>query len=290
MSRGDPTIVTLEQLAGRFDVFFVDQFGVLHDGETSYDGAIDALKYLKSAGKQVVLISNSGKRSAPNEDRLEALGFARDSFDFVLSSGEVAWHLLADEMIGDTIPAGGRCLLLSRDNGGSAIDGLDLTAARDGTDADVVILAGSRGDEWEMADYEALLAPAAARDVPCLCSNPDKTMLTRFGPRFGAGAIAETYARLGGHVIWIGKPYPEIYRGALAALGNPKPSTVCCIGDSIEHDIAGGAGAGISTALVRSGIHAGADMRELAELFATHGATPDFVIAEIKGAERRRDR
>lgn len=278
MAMGDPIPATLDELAERYDSFLIDQFGVLHDGEAAYEGAIDALKRLKSAGKRVVLISNSGKRSVPNEERLVALGFARDSFDHVLTSGEVAWHLLADEMIGDTIPAGGKCLLLSRDNGGSAIDGLDLAWADDGTDADVIMLAGSRGDEWEMAVYEQLLAPAAARDVPCICTNPDKTMLSRVGRRFGAGAIAETYARLGGRVTWIGKPYPEIYRAALATLGNPDPRTVCCIGDSIEHDIAGGAGAGLGTAFVNSGIHADADARELAGHFEAYGVTPDFMV------------
>lgn len=283
MTAGQPKSITLDALAGRFDVFLVDQFGVLHDGEAAYEGAVDALKRLKSAGKQIVLLSNSGKRSAPNEQRLAALGFARDSSDLVLTSGEVAWNLLAGGMIGDTIPTGGKCLLLARDNGGSAVDGLDLTRAKDGNDADVILLAGSRGDEWEMGVYEALLAPAAARDVPCICTNPDKTMLTRLGRRFGAGAIADTYTRLGGRVTWIGKPYPEIYRAALAALGNPAPSTVCCIGDSIEHDIAGGAGAGLSTALVSSGIHADADGRELAGLFEANGAIPDYIVARFRG-------
>lgn len=281
MTRGDPIPVTLDELAERYDSFLIDQFGVLHDGEVAYEGAADALKRLTSAGRRVVLISNSGKRSAPNEKRLVALGFARDSFDMVLSSGEVAWHMLADRMIGDTIPAGGKCLLLSRDNGGSAIEDLDLTPAEDGADADVIVLAGSRGDEWDMAFYEQILAPAAARDVPCICTNPDKTMLSRVGLRFGAGAIAETYARLGGRVTWIGKPYPEIYRAALAALGGPEPSAVCCIGDSIEHDIAGGAGAGLGTAFVSSGIHADADARELASLFKAHGVTPDFILTGL---------
>ena len=282
MTARGPAPATLRGLADRFDAFLVDQFGVLHDGRAAYAGAIDALAHLKAAGKRIVVVSNSGKRAAPNIDRLLSLGFARDSVDLVLTSGELAWDLLANGMIGDAIPAGGRCLLLARDDDRSAIAGLDLTEAGDGRDADLVLLSGSRGDDWPMDAYEALLAPAAERGVPCLCTNPDKVMLTATGRHFGAGAIADAYIRLGGPVTWIGKPYPEIFRAALIALGDPAPASVCCIGDSVEHDIAGAAVAGLGTALVRSGIHADADDRELSRLFDLHGATPDHVIARFE--------
>ena len=79
----------LAELADRFDVFVLDQFGVLHDGSTPYPGAVDALRLLKAAGKHILLLSNSGKRSAPNEARLVRLGFEPDSWDHFLSSGEV---------------------------------------------------------------------------------------------------------------------------------------------------------------------------------------------------------
>ncbi|TGR16391.1 TIGR01459 family HAD-type hydrolase, partial [Mesorhizobium sp. M1C.F.Ca.ET.196.01.1.1] len=102
--------------------------------------------------------------------------------------------------------------------------------------------------------YREMLAPAAVSGVPCLCTNPDRIMLTKSGQRFGAGRIAELYEELGGNVEWIGKPHRPIYDAALAMLGNPPRERVVGIGDSIEHDIAGASGAGLSSALVRSGI------------------------------------
>ena len=53
-----------------FDLFLIDQFGVLHDGVKPYDGAIECLKNLKAKGKSVVLLSNSGKRATANISRL----------------------------------------------------------------------------------------------------------------------------------------------------------------------------------------------------------------------------
>jgi ribonucleotide monophosphatase NagD (HAD superfamily) len=53
---------------------------------------------------------------------------------------------------------------------------------------------------------------------------------------------------------------------------------ILCIGDSLENDIAGGRRAGLSTALVRSGILADLSDAQLADVYARYGATPDFVM------------
>ena len=39
-------IAGLREIADRFDLFLVDQYGVLHDGVAAYPGAIEALAEL----------------------------------------------------------------------------------------------------------------------------------------------------------------------------------------------------------------------------------------------------
>ena len=41
---GYQKISGLAALVDRFDLFMIDQFGVLHDGTVPYDGTIDCLK------------------------------------------------------------------------------------------------------------------------------------------------------------------------------------------------------------------------------------------------------
>ena len=65
-------------------------------------------------------------------------------------------------------------------------------------------------------------------------------------------------------------------------MGDPHAETVVCIGDSIEHDIAGGANAGLSTVLVRSGILAGASAEELADHYERFAVTPDFSLTAFR--------
>lgn len=82
-------------------------------------------------------------------------------------------------------------------------------------------------------------------------------MLTPYGLMPAPGAIAALYEELGGQVTWIGKPYPSIYQHAAKLIGDSK--RILCIGDSAEHDVAGGRNAGFATLLIMTGVSAGRD-------------------------------
>jgi HAD superfamily hydrolase (TIGR01459 family) len=268
------TPVTLTELAQMHDAFLVDQFGVLLDGSAAYPWAIPALSFLAASGKPVILLSNSGKRSAPNAERLKRLGFARDSFQLVLSSGEAAWQYLSQRAFAPQTPV----WLHARDDDTSAVDGLGLHLVDDPSRAALLILAGSQADRLTLQDYETLLQPAAGK-VPMLCTNPDLEMLTLHGLRAGAGQIAQLFARLGGHVDLIGKPHPLIYREALRLLPNIAPPRILCIGDSPAHDIAGGHAAGLTTCLVRTGLHSAVpDDALAAKCLAEAAVLPDYIL------------
>ena len=265
----------IESLIESFDVFFLDQYGVLHDGAAPYPGALQCLRMIRASGKRIVILSNSGKRAAENEKRMVQLGFAPDMWDIFMSSGEAAWRMFAE---GGNFKAGMKCFLISRDNDRSAISGLGVEEVKDAAQADVILLTASEGDRFDLDHYRRMLAAAATSGIPCICTNPDKIMLTRAGPKFGAGRIAELYEELGGKVTWIGKPFPAIYEAALKAAGNPPKSRVLCVGDSPEHDLAGAKGAGLAAAMVRTGIHAGFSDNQLQALYEQHGAAPDFIL------------
>jgi len=267
---------TLAALAPQFDAFLIDQFGVLLDGTGAYPRASVTLTALAQMGKTVVLLSNSGKRAALNEARLTRLGFDRFSYKTVLSSGEAAYGEI-NARIGADIAPRAAVWIHSRDGDLSPIAGLALSQVENAGMADLLIIAGSRADDFSLAQYRDWLAPAAKRKVPAFCTNPDMKMMTSKGQLFGAGAIAQLYEDLGGTVEWVGKPFPLIYRVAHDVIGQPDRARVLCIGDSPAHDIAGGQGAGFATALVRTGLHADlSDAALLEHCKAT--ATPDYII------------
>lgn len=201
------------------------------------------------------------------------LGFARSLYSEFVTSGDVAFDTVKSQLADKR-----RCLLIARDNDTSAIDGLQLELTVDGTDADLVIISASEGDIYGEQHYVDTLSAAAKRQLPCLCTNPDKLMLTPRGICFGAGRIAELYEQSGGTVQWIGKPYQHVYTYASRHLTGINASRVLCIGDSLEHDIAGGANAGHKTLFIRGGIHQDMNDSELSNALNQHQVSPDFQL------------
>jgi HAD superfamily hydrolase (TIGR01459 family) len=268
-------------LASSFGAIFFDQYGVLHDGHRAYPGAREALAALKSRGVKIVILSNSGRTSKANAQRMTALGFGPELYDCFVTSGDVARAFLKKGAGPVALLPGTRCLTISSDGADDFASALGLAAGSDGATADLVIISGSQADRAPLGEYRRILAPAALRGVPCVCANPDKLMLTRTGVAPGAGRIAELYQELGGEVIWIGKPFPQVYEAAAALSGVENPSDILCVGDSIEHDVVGAHGFGAAAALLRCGILAALSETELAQEIAKHGAVPDFVLRDL---------
>lgn len=269
------------QIASSFRAVFFDQYGVLHDGRRPYPGAREALAALKARGVKTVVLSNSGRAGKANAQRMAALGLGPELYDALITSGDVARDLLRSGPLAARFHRQARAFVVSSDGRDELSPELGLTPVGASGEADLVIIAGSQADRIPLDDYRKLLAPAAERGAPCVCFNPDKLMLTAAGAAPGAGRIAEIYQELGGEVTWIGKPFPEIYRAAAELAGVEKPRDILCVGDSVEHDIAGANGFGAFAALVRTGILAGLSREELAAEIGRRRAVPDYVLQSL---------
>ena len=66
---------SLATIAASYDCLLLDQFGVIHDGKTAYEGAVEAVSALQKAGKKIIIISNSSRRRGDTVARLRAMGF-----------------------------------------------------------------------------------------------------------------------------------------------------------------------------------------------------------------------
>ena len=236
----------LSEIADDFDGMLIDQFGVIHDGERLYPGTLRILSELKARNIHVAVMTNSGKRAAANRERLVGMGVPREHFADAVSSGEVAFRSLKVK----------RAFLIGKRGEEYGFDGVEFVD--DPSHAEVLLILGSNAPETSLETYRRLFEGLT---LPAICCNPDRLMLTRHGLQPAPGAIAHLYEEMGGTVTWIGKPYPAIYRHALALIGHP--ARVLCIGDSAEHDVAGGRAAGLSTLIVMTGVSAGLDPSNL---------------------------
>ena len=270
-------IQSLGEIADGYDLFLIDQWGVIHDGETPYDGAIDALTKLRALGRPIVILSNSARRAHVGIEKMDSMGISRGLYDHLVTSGEQAWQALRYRNDPFHAGLGRRCLLFSwGDDRGLTGGGIDLELVEDVADADFILMAGTNREPLD--HYEPVLQAALARNIPMICANPDLVSVTPEGDLvICPGQIARRYEEIGGVVLWHGKPHRGVYDACLALY--PDAKRIIGIGDSLHHDIAGAAGAGIDSLFIAAGIHA-------QELDIAWGDTPaperlDALTAEV---------
>lgn len=239
--------------------FIIDQWGVLHNGEEAYPGVVECLKELKARKKHIIILSNSGKRSAVNKDRLKKLGIGPSLYDEILTSGEMTWQGLDEQTEGFFQNLGKKVFVISRGNDTTIVDGLDVEVVEDPSDADFMIISGSDAPEKTLEDYEPFLKKAVRKQITALCANPDSRGVMGNQSIMGAGTIARRYQDFGGVVHYIGKPHKPIFHECIKKLQTKDiyPGQTIVIGDSMTHDIMGGHLVNIDTCLVRTGLHSG---------------------------------
>lgn len=241
-------ISALTEIEDLFDAVIVDQYGVLHNGQSAYPGALRALQIMSKKGIPVVALTNSGKLARTNISRLAAMGFLEELFCGVVSSGELARNRLADMAPRTEI------LLIAREGERELIDGLDVRLALPGQPVDLIVLAAVEPFKRGLADYSDVLKRYASDKAPMLLVNPDLLLVENGRTAFGPGAVANEYRRMGGFVEVLGKPARPMFDVSRQVLGGLLAERVLMIGDSPHHDIGGAAAAGMKTLLIRDGV------------------------------------
>ena len=84
------SIEVIKEIIDKYEVFILDQWGVIHDGNKGYSHAIRCINYLKANNKKLIVISNSSKRKQSSINRLPILGFNSDLFDETEYSTKIA--------------------------------------------------------------------------------------------------------------------------------------------------------------------------------------------------------
>lgn len=244
----------VREIAGDYDAFILDLWGVIHDGFAAFPHSADTLRALKAAGKKTMLLSNAPRRPGVLIDHLAGMGIPRDLYGEVMSSGEamrldlIARRDPAFAALGDT------CYHIGPDRDLSVFD--DVPVRRVALeDAAFIVNTGPTDLTHGLDLYRDILAAGAARALPMICANPDKLVIRQGQPVMCAGAMADEYIRLGGTVINRGKPDAAVYHTCLSVLG-VDPTRVCVVGDSLETDVQGAANAGLDCLFVTGGIHA----------------------------------
>jgi HAD superfamily hydrolase (TIGR01459 family) len=279
------------EIAPQYDGFILDLWGVLHDGTAPFPGVIDALTRLKSAGKRVAILSNAPRRATLVARRMSEIGISPELYDHIHSSGEEAWRHLEQRDDAFHAALGHLCYHIGPARDDNMLAGIGLTRVADIDAADFILNTGPWGWEETIADYEPVLIRARERELPMICANPDLVVMHQNRRAICAGALAQRYEAMGGHVRWHGKPFPAVYETCFALLGIGDRRRILAVGDSLRTDIAGAENVGIDGLLVAGGIHGEEfgvaenelpDIARLAAGVAASGHRPVAVIPRFR--------
>jgi HAD superfamily hydrolase (TIGR01459 family) len=274
----------LRDVTDGVEVVLSDIWGVVHNGLESFPEACEALHTYRQQGGVVILITNAPRPADSVQRQLRKLGVADETYDAIVSSGDLTRNFVADH-------PGKKLYWVGPERDGSIHRGLDPVWS-ELESADYIICTGLFDDETESAeDYRPMLMKALARKVPLICANPD--IVVERGDRliYCAGAVAELYRELGGEVVFYGKPHRPIYERAmaLAAERRGRPAElrrVLAIGDSVRTDLAGAHGFGIDCLFVTRGIHSeefeGIDQLDPASVKELFGHPPRALMRELR--------
>ncbi|GAA0568797.1 TIGR01459 family HAD-type hydrolase [Rhizomicrobium electricum] len=279
---GSPVLVSgLAEIAGDYDAIICDVWGVVHDGVRAYGPAVEALAKFRKNHGSVVLLTNAPRPPSEIAISLKGYGVPEGTYDIIVSSGGAAREELVRRAHGARL----KMMHIGPERDTPVFNDLDIELV--GADkAEVVLCTGLFDDDHETPDdYAATLAEMKRHDLTMICANPDL-----LAPRAGvlvhcAGGIARAYEKIGGEVIYYGKPKPAIYEETIMAAGG-RNRHILVIGDALETDMAGANVMGLDALFVANGLHKdelGAVTNEnLAALFAKHNLKARAAVDILK--------
>ncbi|MTI18616.1 TIGR01459 family HAD-type hydrolase [Rhodobacteraceae bacterium RKSG542] len=250
-----PVIHGVSQIAEQYDALLCDVWGVLHNGLSAFEPAKDALqRYREETGKPVVLLTNAPRPNHAIEEHLASMGITRDSFDAIVTSGDVVRADLEKQ-------PEPKIYHIGPERNRSLFRGLSYEICDEETGEVIVCTALNNRNAEEPEDYRPLFERLLARDLTFVCANPD--IVSHEGEKlvWCAGSLARLYAQMGGKTLIMGKPFAPIYDAALAKInelaGKPvAKDRVLAIGDGMPTDIKGANAMDIPVLFISNGIHA----------------------------------
>src|SRR4030088_2566083 len=146
----------LRDLVGGVDVVLSDIWGVVHNGLVAFPEACEALHTFRSRGGIVILITNAPRPADSVQRQLRKLGVADETYDAIVSSGDLTRHFVADH-------PGRKVFWLGPERDASIYRGLDPVLAPL-EQADYIISPGLFDDETESAeDYSRKMVQGRGR-------------------------------------------------------------------------------------------------------------------------------
>ena len=267
----------IKSIVDNYDLFFIDLWGVVHNGIKLHDHSLDVLENLTLSNKEFVLLTNAPRPNEPVIKFLKTLGLNK-FFENVFTSGEAALKYLINNHKKTKFFHIGSI----RDY--DLFENFKYNKVQNIQDSNYILCTGL----LEIHDrksylkinldfYKNILADHISKEM--ICTNPDLIVDKGSTREYCAGTIAKLFEKINGKVIYFGKPYPPVYNSSI----NLKNKKVLCIGDNLNTDIKGANVQNFDSLLVTDGIHKNELLQmEPNKLFQKYKVNVDYTQTILK--------
>ena len=261
----------LKSVSDNYDLFFIDLWGVVHNGIKLHEHSIEVLDNLAKAKKNFILLTNAPR---PNENVinfLKKMGLKK-YFENVFTSGEAAQKYLVDELYKK------KFFHIGPPRDFDLFKNIKKNNVLNLKDADYLLCTGLFDDhENDLNYYKDLLSNHTSKKM--ICTNPDLIVDRGEEREYCAGSVARSFEEIQGKVIYFGKPHPPVYNLSTNII-NKK---VLCIGDNLNTDIRGANIQNFDSLLITDGIHRKEILEiELNQVLKKYEVNVDYIQKNLK--------
>jgi len=234
----------LKSIVDSYDLFFIDIWGVVHNGIKLSDNSLEVLENLSNLNKEFILLTNAPRPSSTVVNFLKKMGLNK-FFENVFTSGEAALKYLIKDLKNKKFFHIGPS---TRDF--DLFKSFEKNKVLNIKDADYLLCSGLFDDHSDDLNYyKSLFSEHISKKM--ICTNPDLIVDRGDKREYCAGSVAKIFEEIKGEVIYFGKPYPPVYNLS----SETKNKKVLCIGDNLNTDIKGANIQNFDSLLITGGIH-----------------------------------
>ncbi len=234
----------LRSIADNYQLFYIDLWGVIHNGISIHNEAILALRELTRKKKEYVLLTNAPRPNDTVKVFLEKMGMDKEIRNHVFTSGEASLNYLRENLEDKKFfhvgpPRDFDLFKDFNDNKSKIIE-----------DCEYILCTGLYDDQnKDLNFYKSLFEKNINKKM--ICTNPDLIVDRGNVRELCAGSVAMVFEKLGGEVVYFGKPYPEVYNQSI----ENKNKKILSIGDNLNTDIKGANLLNYDSLIISNGIH-----------------------------------
>jgi len=261
----------LKSIIMKYDLLFIDIWGVIHNGIDLFEKSIKCLNELDELGKEYILLTNAPRPNTTVIKFLKKLGLQDSKCKKVFTSGQAALIYLNKY-----------CLDLNFFHVGPPRD-FDLfklfenKRVKDIKDSDFLLCTGLFEDhEDDLFYYKSLLKNEISKKM--ICTNPDLVVDRGKKREFCAGSVAKEFEQIGGKVHYFGKPHPLVYNES----ADLKNKNILCIGDNLNTDIRGANNQKFDSLFILNGVHKQEIKNNLGKLFLNYSVEANYVQSQLE--------